>query len=129
MNEGDREALQAHPEIFDVPVRKILDGRVMVAEREAIVRGFVTVLRRADGEAELDGLFVEPSAWRAGIGRKLVDAAEAMALRDGSIALHVVGNPHAEGFYLACGFQQVGTIQTQFGPGMALLKALTDGHT
>jgi len=36
----------------------------------------------------------------------------------------VIGNPHAENFYLSCGFEQTGTIQTRFGVGLQMRKAL-----
>jgi hypothetical protein len=38
--------------------------------------------------------------------------------------LHVIGNPHAEGFYNSCGFRVTGTVTTQFGIGLAMRKAL-----
>jgi len=38
--------------------------------------------------------------------------------------LHVIGNPHAEGFYVSCGFRVTGTVTTQFGIGLAMRKAL-----
>jgi hypothetical protein len=38
--------------------------------------------------------------------------------------LHVIGNPHAEGFYMSCGFRVTGTVETQFGIGLAMSKAL-----
>lgn len=38
--------------------------------------------------------------------------------------LHVMGNPHAEGFYLACGFRATGTVDTRFGSGLAMQRAL-----
>jgi hypothetical protein len=34
--------------------------------------------------------------------------------------LHVVGNPHAEGFYEACGFVTYGSHDTEFGPGLLM---------
>ena len=56
-------------------------------------------------ETDLDALFVEPATRRRGIGRLLVEHCASVAREHGSTALHVVGNPHAEAFYLACGFE------------------------
>jgi N-acetylglutamate synthase-like GNAT family acetyltransferase len=58
------------------------------------------------------------------IGRSLLEHSAQIARTQGSSALHVVGNPHAEAFYLACGFQLIGTAETRFGPGLLLPKLL-----
>jgi GNAT superfamily N-acetyltransferase len=74
--------------------------------------------------AELDALFVEPHLWKHGIGRRLVDhVAEVARVRAASF-LHVIGNPHAEGFYLACGFCVTGTVDTRFGVGLTMRRPL-----
>ena len=68
--------------------------------------------------------FVEPDIRRRGIGRLMVEYCAEVARKQGSKALHVIGNPHAEDFYLAFGFNQIGTIQTRFGVGLLLRKGL-----
>lgn len=123
-NSGDRDALLTHPEAVALPADQITDGHVFVAERGSLVVGFATVLPRPDGNAELDALFVEPVLWRGGVGRLLVDHCVDVARRRSSRILHVVGNPHAEGFYIACGFHTAGTVDTRFGPGLAMERAL-----
>ena len=120
-----REALLAHPDAIELPDAQIRDGRAIVAVLANNIAGFAVVLPRKDGDAELDGLFVEPDLWRGGIGRHLVGQAERLALRDGAKYLHVVGNPNAEKFYLACGFVQIGLHETRFGPGLMMRKALS----
>ena len=82
------------------------------------------ILPRPDGDAELDGLFVEPPLWRRGIARRLVAHCAQRARERGARALHVVGNSHALAFYAACGFEKVGMTQTQFAPGTLLRKPL-----
>jgi predicted N-acetyltransferase YhbS len=119
-NPGDRAALQAHPDAIDLPARQIADGHVWVAERDGHVVGFHVTLPRDDGGADLDGLFVEPEKWRSGIGRALVEHAAERARQSGAAALHVLGNPHAEGFYSALGFQTGATAATRFGPGLIM---------
>jgi GNAT superfamily N-acetyltransferase len=124
MNEADRAALLAHPDAIALPIEQIEDGRVMVARRDGAIVGFAVVLRRADNDAELDGLFVEPSAWRGGIGRSLVEAARRLALSEGAAAIHVIGSREAQGFYQACGFVFMGEAQTRFGPALAMRRTL-----
>ena len=123
-NPGDRDALLAHPDAIALPIEQIADGHVFVAERDGAVVGFAAVLPRDDGGAELDALFVEPRAWKRGIGRLLVDHCAQVARRRGAGSLHVIGNPHAEGFYVACGFTVTGTTATRFGAGLTMERAL-----
>jgi len=123
-NPGDREALLGNPDAIEVPLGQIVAGHVFVAEREGAIVGFAAVIPRDDGDAELDALFVEPSDWKQGVGRLLVEHCANVALMQGSAALHVIGNPHAEGFYRACGFEQTGTVQTRFGVALCLRKTL-----
>jgi GNAT superfamily N-acetyltransferase len=123
-NAGDREALLDHPDAIDLPMAQIEAGGVFVLERNGVVVGFSAILPRQDGDTELDALFVEPTIQRQGIGRKLVEHCAKIAHSTGSNALHVVGNPHAEQFYLACGFRTVGTFATRFGPGLLMRRAL-----
>jgi len=123
-NPGDRDALLAHPDAVALPVDQITGGHVVVAERQRVIVGFATVLPRPDGEAELDALFVEPALWKGGIGRRLVEHCAGVARRRSSRILHVVGNPHAEGFYIACGFRTAGSVDTRFGTGLAMQRPL-----
>jgi N-acetylglutamate synthase-like GNAT family acetyltransferase len=123
-NPGDRDALLAHPDAIALPLEHITDGDVFVAERDGVVVGFATLLPRPDGHAELEALFVEPSLWKGGIGRVLVDHCARVARQRSSPILHVVGNPHAEGFYIACGFRTAGTVDTRFGLGLAMRREL-----
>lgn len=70
-NPGDRAAMLAHPEVIDIPADQLRPEATCIAERNGVVAGFSVVLPRPDGEAELDGLFVEPDLWRGGVGRVL----------------------------------------------------------
>jgi GNAT superfamily N-acetyltransferase len=119
------DLILAHPDAIEVPLAQILDGRVCVAERDGTIAGFCVVLRRDDGDAELDGLFVDPAAWRTGIGMLLVCEAERRAALGGANTLHVTANPRAEGFYLACGFAFSGEATTRFGAARTMRKALS----
>src|SRR5262245_56941520 len=124
-NPGDREALLANPDAIALPIEQITDGCVLVAEWCGdAVGGFAAVVARPDGGAELDALFVEPHLWKRGIGRRLVDHISEVARMRAASFLHVIGNPHAEGFYVSCGFRVTGTIATRFGVGLAMRRQL-----
>jgi GNAT superfamily N-acetyltransferase len=123
-NEGDRDALLAHPDAIELPLAQIAAGGVFVAEWNGTIVGFAAVEPRADGESELDALFVDPSMRRRGIARSLIEHCAEVARRRKSTALCVVGNPHAEGFYTACGFNVIGTTETRFGTGLLMRMTL-----
>jgi GNAT superfamily N-acetyltransferase len=107
-----------------VPAEQIADGHVLTAESDGAIIGFAAVLPRPDGNAELDALFVEPALWKHGVGRLLVDRCADVARQRASRLLHVVGNPHAEGFYLSCGFQTTGAVETRFGGGLSMQRKI-----
>jgi GNAT superfamily N-acetyltransferase len=123
-NPGDRDALLANPDAIELPLDQIAAGRVFIAERHGVIAGFAAVLSRVDGQIELDGLFVEPTMWKCGVGRSLVEHCAEFARARGAAALHVVGNPHAKNFYSACGFEVNGEHQTRFGVGLTMRKIL-----
>ena len=123
-NDGDREALLAHPDAIELPNEQIAAGHVFVAECDGVVAGFAAIVQRPDHDAELDALFVEPALWHRGIGRRLVDYVAGVARAGGASVLHVVGNPHAKGSYTSCGFQEVGTVATRFGVGLEMRRPL-----
>ena len=123
-NPGDRDSLLANPDAIELPADQIAAGRVFVAERQGVIVGFAAVLPRTDGNVELDGLFVEPVVWRSGVGQFLVAHCAAAARAQRAAALHVIGNPHAAAFYIACGFEIVGEYQTRFGVGILMQKTL-----
>ena len=123
-NPGDREALIANPDAIALPMEQIAEGCVFVAEYAGVVAGFAAVLPRTDGGAELDALFVEPHLWRRGIGRQLVEHVAGVARARAAGFLHVVGNPHAEGFYVSCDFRVTGSVETRFGAGLAMRRRL-----
>ena len=123
-NPGDRESLLAHPDAIELSLQQIAGGGVFVAEIAGTAQGFAAILPRDDGAAELDALFVEPAAWRQGIGRALVEHCCSSAKATGAVWLHVIGNPHAEHFYTSCGFETLGTQQMRFGVGLVMRRDL-----
>jgi GNAT superfamily N-acetyltransferase len=123
-NPNDREALLAHRDAISLPMEQIATGQVYVAGQAQGIVGFAVLLRRDESAMELDGLFVEPHFWRRGAGRLLVGHCCGVALKNGAAVLHVVGNPHAEAFYEACGFTVTGKEKTRFGFGLSMTKKL-----
>jgi len=123
-NDGDRQALLANPDAINIPLEQLAAGRVFVSELNSVTVGFSAIEPRRDGETELDALFVEPNFRRHGVGRLMIEYCADVARKQGSMALRVTGNPHAEDFYLACGFKQIGTTQTRFGVGLLLRREL-----
>lgn len=123
-NAGDRDALLANPDAVRLPEAQIDARQVFVADREGGRVGFSVVLPRDDGDAELDGLFVDPDAWRGGIGRLLVEHAAGHARLLGGNWLYVIANPHARDFYLKVGFVIHGETRTRFGTGLVMRRPL-----
>ncbi|MBW8708418.1 MAG: GNAT family N-acetyltransferase [Alphaproteobacteria bacterium] len=122
--DGYREALLADPGAIHLPLSQIEERRVRLAERDRQVLGFTAVLPGDAESCDLDGLFVEPSHWKRGIGRALLQDAFALALGSGARTMHVMANPYAEGFYTKLGFARTGTVQTQFGIGSKMQRNL-----
>lgn len=119
----DRDTLLAHPEAVEVPVEQLTPATACVADDGTALAGFAIVLPRPDGQAELDGLFVDPVLQRMGVGRRLVERATQLARDMGASELHVVANDDALAFYRSMGFVQTGMRETQFG--QAPLMCLT----
>jgi GNAT superfamily N-acetyltransferase len=122
--ESDRDAVLAHPEVVALPPGALEAARVRVAEEPGGVVGFSVVLEGTEGAWELDGLFVEPGRWRQGIGAALVTDVAGRAVGADRRRLDVVANPNALGFYLAAGFEELGEVATQFGPGIRMTLRL-----
>uniref|UniRef100_UPI0036DAA895 GNAT family N-acetyltransferase n=1 Tax=Photorhabdus sp. RM322S TaxID=3342825 RepID=UPI0036DAA895 len=125
MWEEDRELLLANPHMIELPIEHIEAGYVYVAEQAGVILGFSVVLPRSDGDAELDGLFVEPTVWHQGIGRQLVKTALNNVHTKGGISLRVLANPQAAGFYTALGFVRLGEERTQFGIAIRMISNLS----
>jgi len=122
-NPGDREALLAHPDAIELPIMQIEAGGVFVVDHSGVVTGFVAIVARADGDSSLDALFVEPDAWRQHQPH-LIDYCCYEGIASGAAAIHVIGNPHAEGFYDACGFNLLGTQAMRFRIGLRFMRKL-----
>jgi GNAT superfamily N-acetyltransferase len=112
------EALSAMPDACTVPAEHL--PFVFLAETDAGIAGFATVVAKPGPDAELEDIFVEPQLWRRGAGRLLMQEAAHRALALGASTLHVIANPRALAFYAACGFEELGPAQTELGPGVEM---------
>lgn len=90
-----------------------LSAAFFVAEWSGAIAGFSAILPRADDDTELGALFAEPTMWRRVAGPSLIEHF-VKARQQGSGALHVVGNPHTETFYIACGFEKIGLTDSMY---------------
>ena len=113
-NAGDRDNLLAHPQYLILGPEGLAEGRTYVAEADGSVVGFAT-WARADGDTELEDLFVDPDWRRRGIATALVSHIVDVLRAQGVRSLEVTANPHAQGFYHAAGFIDCGTTETTFG--------------
>jgi GNAT superfamily N-acetyltransferase len=125
-NEEDRAALLSDPGLIFLPHEHVSPRHAIVAESAGSAVGFAVVLRRLDGDGELDGLFVEPLHWRRGVGTGLVTRAKRLAVELGARRLWVVASPAARAFYERCGFRHVGEVATQLRPALTMSMELTD---
>jgi GNAT superfamily N-acetyltransferase len=124
-NEEHRKALLADPGLIFLPQEHVSPRHAIVAESGGFAVGFAIVLRRPDGDAELDGLFVEPPYWRRGIGTELVTLAKRLAVELGVGRLWVIASPAARAFYEKCGFRYVRGVATQLSPALLMNLELT----
>ena len=113
-----RAALLADPGLIELPAEHL--RHTLVAESRGRVIGFAVVLPRADGDAELDGLFVEPGHWREGIGAALIAAATEASREMGAATLHVVASLHALAFYRASGFIDGALVDMQLSEALEM---------
>ena len=98
---------------------------VLVAEQSGRAVGYTTLGRPTPLESNrhvlhVQGLAVDPTVQRQGIGRGLIEAAVAEATRRGArkLGLRVLdGNTGAQALYAACGFEVEGVLRDEFRLG------------
>lgn len=95
--------------------------RTLLLEHEVAgeihVTGLAT-LRLEAGHAELERLYLHPRFQARGLGRRLLQAAEASSREAGAARLWLdcwTGNHRARGFYAACGYEDQGAAVYRFG--------------
>jgi GNAT superfamily N-acetyltransferase len=111
--ESCREDLALSPQDIATSTVYVLEGRDGIA-------GYYRLMPLEKGAADLDALFVDPSAIGHGVGRRLWEHAIATASALGFTALDIQSDPHAEGFYLAMGAHRIGESESTVTPGRML---------
>lgn len=104
----------------------VATNEVWVAERDGTVRGFCTLLHRAD-RTILDDLWLDPPEIGRGSGRLLFEHAVARATAAGARVLEWDADPHAEGFYVRMGARTVGWSDSPLGRRLPLMRLTLDG--
>ena len=98
----------------------IAAGRVLVAVNDADhVIGMACVLPEGD-VADLDALFIDPSAIGSGAGRALFEAAVIMARRQGAQRMTILADPNAAAFYERMGARYLRNAPSDAIPGRTL---------
>ena len=97
---------------------------VWVAEDDGSLQGYHRVI--AGDPAELEDLWVEPSAIRSGVGTTLFQHAVERARATGAAALEIDADPHAGGFYERMGARRIGETASTIIPGRLLPRLRLD---
>jgi ribosomal protein S18 acetylase RimI-like enzyme len=122
-NEHDRGLLAEHPGWLVLSDAGVIEGRTRVAtDHHGAVVGFATVVI-ADGFAEIEDLFVEPTRMRQGIGSALVADLSARVLALHVDLLEVTANPHAMAFYEHLGFVEIRIVETPGYPASRMRRS------
>ena len=102
-------------------------NEVWVAEHRGAVRGFYTLLHRAD-RIVLDDLWLDPDEIGRGSGRELFEHARARAAAAGPPVLEWDADPHAVGFYEHMGAVTVGWVESPLGRPQPVMRLALTPH-
>ncbi|MGE5152262.1 MAG: GNAT family N-acetyltransferase [Rhodospirillaceae bacterium] len=94
----------------------IVEGRVLVAERQGLVFG----VARVEPDGELGLMFVDPRTINRGVGRALFDAAVVLARGLGAKRMAILADPNAAPFYERMGARFVSHAPSDSIPGRTL---------
>jgi len=97
---------------------------VWVLEDDGHVVGFHRVL--CGDSAELEDMWVDPSAMGTGHGRRLFEHAIGVARGSGASSLELDADPHAVGFYERMCMQRIGDTPSALIPGRSLPRMRVD---
>jgi GNAT superfamily N-acetyltransferase len=116
----DADFLAACRDDLTLSPEDISSSTVYVFDGATAPSGFYRLVRKDDGVAELDALFVEPAAMGQGVGSRLWWHAVSTAAKLGCSELVWQSDPQAEGFYLTMGAQRAGASESTVIPGRML---------
>jgi ribosomal protein S18 acetylase RimI-like enzyme len=124
-NDGDRPHLLANQDALAFSDSSVREGRTLVGcLADGRIVGFVTTEEHVDC-VELVDLFVAPEWMRRGIGGQLVRDAVRVTMQCGLGRIEVTANGHALDFYKDVGFVVEGLVETRFGPGYRMHRAVS----
>jgi GNAT superfamily N-acetyltransferase len=103
----------------------LASSRIAVAARGESVLG-VAQVRMAGRDADLQKLFVEPSALRSGVGKALFDWAIDAAREMGASRMIIEADPDAAPFYRSLGARDIGLAPSGSIAGRMLPKLALD---
>jgi GNAT superfamily N-acetyltransferase len=112
----DAAFMRRSRESLTVSDSEIVDGRVLVAERQGLVFG----VARVEPDGELGLMFVDPRTINRGVGRALFEAAVALARRLGAKRMAILADPNAAPFYERMGARFVSQAPSDAIPGRTL---------
>ncbi len=95
---------------------------VYCAVRDGVVVGFYALSCQANA-CELEHMWVDPPQIGSGVGARLFQHAVQTVRSLGRPVLHIVSDPHAEGFYLRMGARRSGQVPST--PAGRVLPRLT----
>lgn len=84
-------------------------SETFTVEDNGTLLGFCSLHRKAK-TLKIEHFWVAPKHLRKGVGRVLMAACVDLAGRSGAERIEIDSDPHAEGFYLACGATRVGAV-------------------
>ena len=123
-NPGDHAFLLANPDVSHIPPEQIEQGLVFVAEADGAVVGLIALKKHDAPDMALEGLFVEPSCWRQGIGQTLVSHAVDLCRARGARKIVVFANTHAVEFYRTVSFEPTGSMAVDFSTAVVMVRKL-----
>lgn len=103
-----------------IPPDMIATHAVWCLRSADAVAGFF-VLIRVGASMELEHMWVRPEFIGAGIGRRLMEHALALAREAGVQRIDITSDPNAEGFYSRLGARRVGRV---FAPVVGIVRHL-----
>lgn len=113
--EACRKELTLTPEMIGNP-----GLHVTVAESRGAIAGYSAVTVIGPDRCELEALFVDPHRMGAGIGRRLLHQAMALAKTRGAVVMKVQSDPGAAPFYAHAGGRATGHEASRSIPGRLL---------
>ena len=116
----DAEFLAACRDDLTLSADDIASSSVYVFDGVDAPVGYYRLVLQDDSVAELDALFVEPTAMGQGVGRSLWQHAVATAATLACSEMVWQSDPQAVGFYLAMGARRAGDSESTVTPGRML---------